>query len=407
LTNGFLTELTRAHLVTEHAPGRFTFHDLLRAYAAHLAYVDDRIERHAATHRLLDHYLHAAHAADRLLEPQREAISLPPARPGVTPVSLDTLEQALSWLTSERAVLVRSVQHAADYGFGTHAWQLAVTLTSFLQRRGHWRDQAATHNIALTVARRLDDKTGQAHAHQGIARACFQLGDHDTAHAHAKQALDLHCQLGNSVGQARAHGSLSFALGKTGSLAQALYHTEQALDLFHTAGHKQGQAQMLNAIAWTHAQHGRYQQALTCCRQALRLHQELREPSEEANAWDSLGYTYHHLGRHQRAAHCYRHALNLFRQAGARYHEAETLTHLGDTRRARKDLAATRRLWQQALDILDELGHPDAHHVRAKLCTLGQPSRTPDDKGRRTTSDGALPKPLRQFTICSRPKASA
>ena len=31
-----LAELARAHLVNEHRPGRYTLHDLLRAYAAEL-----------------------------------------------------------------------------------------------------------------------------------------------------------------------------------------------------------------------------------------------------------------------------------------------------------------------------------------------------------------------------------
>jgi len=44
-----LAELARAHLAEEHLPGRFRFHDLLRAYAA--------------VHRVLDHYLHTAVAA--------------------------------------------------------------------------------------------------------------------------------------------------------------------------------------------------------------------------------------------------------------------------------------------------------------------------------------------------------
>ncbi|MFK5687966.1 hypothetical protein ACI3GN_15500, partial [Lactiplantibacillus plantarum] len=33
-----LAELTRAHLIEEQAPGRYAFHDLLRAYAAELAH---------------------------------------------------------------------------------------------------------------------------------------------------------------------------------------------------------------------------------------------------------------------------------------------------------------------------------------------------------------------------------
>jgi NB-ARC domain len=54
-----LGELTRAHLLAEHAPGRYAFHDLLRAYATELARAhDSQNVRNAAAHRVLDHYLH-------------------------------------------------------------------------------------------------------------------------------------------------------------------------------------------------------------------------------------------------------------------------------------------------------------------------------------------------------------
>jgi predicted negative regulator of RcsB-dependent stress response len=44
-----------------------------------------------------------------------------------------------------------------------------------------------------------------------------------------------------------------------------------------------------------------------------------------------------------------------------------TLTHLGDTWRSSGDHQAARDAWQQALDILDDLGHQDAAEVRASL----------------------------------------
>ena len=56
-----LRELTAANLLTEHTPGRFAFHDLLRAYAAEQArsHESDAARRNAL-HRCLDHYLHTA-----------------------------------------------------------------------------------------------------------------------------------------------------------------------------------------------------------------------------------------------------------------------------------------------------------------------------------------------------------
>src|SRR5205814_10009278 len=70
-----LAELTQANLLTEPTPGRYSLHDLLRAYATEQAQtVDPDDERRAATHRLLDHYLHTAYAADQLLYPGRDPI---------------------------------------------------------------------------------------------------------------------------------------------------------------------------------------------------------------------------------------------------------------------------------------------------------------------------------------------
>jgi DNA-binding SARP family transcriptional activator len=67
-----LAELARAHLVVEHVPGRYGCHDLLRAYAAELvAEMDTEPDRRGAVRRMLDHYLHTAREACRLLDPHR------------------------------------------------------------------------------------------------------------------------------------------------------------------------------------------------------------------------------------------------------------------------------------------------------------------------------------------------
>src|SRR5205814_6842317 len=58
-----LDELAQVHLITEYRPGRYTFHDLLRAYAIEQAGMEDSVPAlQAAKHRILDHYLHSAHA---------------------------------------------------------------------------------------------------------------------------------------------------------------------------------------------------------------------------------------------------------------------------------------------------------------------------------------------------------
>jgi hypothetical protein len=49
---------------------------------------------------------------------------------------------------------------------------------------------------------------------------------------------------------------------------------------------------------------------------------------------------------------------------------AETLGHLGDSHSAAGNPAQARAAWEEALAILDDLHHPDANQIRAKLKLL-------------------------------------
>ena len=119
------------------------------------------------------------------------------------------------------------------------------------------------------------------------------------------------------------------------------------------------------------SQLGDHQQALVHCRQALPC-PRARQPPRRHHL-DSLGYAHHHLGHHTEAITCYRQALDMFREIGDRYNQAKILTHLGDTYHAAGHPPA-HTAWHQALAILDDLHHPDAEQVRAKLSNITAPA---------------------------------
>jgi len=106
------------------------------------------------------------------------------------------------------------------------------------------------------------------------------------------------------------------------------------------------------------------------CRRSLTLCTETGYRWLEGNVWDSLGYTEQHLANLTEAAACYQRALSLKRESGDRFSEAGTLTHLGDTHLAAGESAEAREAWQQALAILDDIHHPNADQVRAKLADI-------------------------------------
>jgi tetratricopeptide (TPR) repeat protein len=363
-----LAELGRANLVVEQAPGRFSSHDLLRAYAAELSHRLDRDEaRHEAVGRLLDHYLHASLAADRLLFPHRDRATPPDARAGVAEVMLTSHAEAMSWFTSEHATLLGAVRLAGAAGFDTHTWQLASALDTYLPWRGHWQDQVDNHRVGLAAAIRAADVVGQAYAHRRLGRTYHALGEPAEALTHCGQALDLYDQLDDPVGKAHTHVGFGMVYERQGRYQDALAHTEQALRLFRTAGDVGGQASTLNNLGWCHAQLGDYAAALASCQEALALQQELGDRDGEAATWDSLGYAHQRLGQRGEAIRCYQSAVAQRHDLGDRYYEARSLTRLGEVYQESGDADAAREAWMRALSILDELQHGDADEVRAKL----------------------------------------
>jgi DNA-binding SARP family transcriptional activator len=365
--HGALSELVRASLIAEHRPGRFTLHGLLRAYAADLC---DEAERRTAIGRMLDHYLHTAHVAIVLAYPR--ACRLPVLSPAAEPPEhLATAEQALAWLQAEYPVLLAAAATAAATGFDTHAWQLPAVLREHFARRGHTRDWVQSQRRALAAAVRLGDPAAQALAGQLLAEALAQAGSADEAHGHVQEALKLFCQLGDQAGQACCHLGASRICELRGDLPQALQHARRALSLYRTVGVLAGQAHALNAVGWYSALLGDSKDALSYCGQALELHRETGSRFHEATTLDSLGYCCHQTGQHARAAAYYQQALRAYADAGDYYYRAQTLIHLGETHHASGHQQAGRDAWQQALEILDDLHHPDARPVRARLLAAG------------------------------------
>ncbi|WP_218134650.1 AfsR/SARP family transcriptional regulator [Amycolatopsis xylanica] len=371
-TRPLLDELAQAHLIDEHEPGRYIQHNLLRTYATELAHRTDSDElRHAAADRFLEHYLHTAYQADRILSPHRDPITLARLQAGVAPEAHVGYEQALAWFTAERRVLLCAVQFAASSGRPTYAWQLAWSLQTFLALRGHWHDVVTVAGVAMAATERLDDPHAQAVLGRLLGRGHLELGRFTEARTTLLRALELCRRLGDPIGQADVHHDLAVTCAREGGsrdhTGMALDHARRSLRLYRDGGHRPGQAGALNDIGWLHALLGMPDAAITACSEALALFEDLGDRDGQAATLDSLGYAHHCLGNHERAVDCYRRAIGLNRELGHRHCESQALSHLGDALRTAGDVTGARVAWGQALAILDALEHRDAEAVRAKL----------------------------------------
>jgi DNA-binding SARP family transcriptional activator/tetratricopeptide (TPR) repeat protein len=346
-----LAELTHASMLTEHRPGRFVLHDLLRAYAGERSRLDDTdTERHDAMRRTLDHYLHTGITAALLLTPLRTRIDAAPPAPCVTPEVLTDIPQATKWFSTERTAILAAIRGAAQAGFDTHSWQLEWTIGHYLDRHVHWHDYATACETALAATQRLGSRHAEVIILRDLARAYTQLDAYTDAQSHLDRALDLYRQLDDPSGEAAIHLALGRLLEPQGCLTEALTHVQRALELYRATGDRRGQAYTLNGIGWCQAQLGNYPETIATATEALRLAGEI-EGSAIAGILHTLGYAHLRLGHHSRAIDCLEQAVAAARDRPDVGLEAIALSRLGDAHHAAGDHAAARGSWHQALAI--------------------------------------------------------
>ncbi|MFD8496832.1 ATP-binding protein [Amycolatopsis sp. NPDC059657] len=343
-----LKELVTAHLLAEHVPGRFRFHDLLRAYAAELAATEP--DRRAAAERMLDHYLNAADHADRQIQP---------VRPGY--------EEAMSWFAAEHDTLLAMVTFAADQGFAEYAWRLASACQIFLRRVGRRHERVAVHRTALAASRKAGDQHGQATALRQLAQGLSRLSRFDEAKELLDEALELSLALKDESHLLHVHLAYCRVFEAQGQHQLALDHARAGWDL---ARHKTGggnKAAALTAMGRQESMLGQFTEAAEHSAKALSLYAAMPDKEGEANVLKNIGELELRLGKLSEALVSFERSLALDRELGDRYWEAHALDCIGAVHAAGGDETRAKALWRQAFAIFTELRHPDAADVRAKL----------------------------------------
>jgi tetratricopeptide (TPR) repeat protein len=361
-TDAALRDLVGAHLLTESAPGRFRFHDLLHAYATELA--EDEPERDAAATRLVEYYLRTARLADQYLQPHFTGL-VDMADGG--PSSIHDYAGAMAWFTAEHPTLLTLIEFTSRHGLGANAWHLAGACNTFLRRTGRSGQRAAAHRAALAAARHSADRAGEAHASHQLAAALARLGHYDEALDLLATTAEIYRELPDETGAFDNQLAYARVLEAYGRPAEALDHARAAWalvrdddDIFRRADAVKTMGRQLFLLE-------RHEESLPLCIQALELYSELGHVEGEADVLLNLGDLERELGRYPNAVAYYRRSIELDHVLGDRYWAAVALERLADTHRVTGDDTAATTLLTQSAALLHEIRHPDEQRVRAKL----------------------------------------
>ncbi|MFI8093604.1 BTAD domain-containing putative transcriptional regulator [Streptomyces sp. NPDC086080] len=372
-TRRLLGVLTRACLVGQPLPGRFTLHDLLRGYATELTHAHDGAdERRRATLRVLDHYMFTAHAAGRLFEHETVSeLDIGSPYPGVVPEDLAGVEQAGRWFTAERRVLNGLLRTAVHQGSDRHISGLAWLLTGFADRQEFWPEAIAALTPALEAARRRGDRREEGRCLRFLGHFHGRLERFEQSLEDLELSAQIFADLGARAEQARVLHDVAFTRYEAGDIREALAPAERALVMAREAGDDRCTGQCLNGLAWLHCCLKQPGPAVAYGEEAVAVFERLELPLWVGISLDSLGCALHLLGRYEEAVRTYRRALGIFEKLGNHRDFTGSLMRLGDTRLAMGDREAAGADWVRALGIAESHALPtSAREVRERLTAL-------------------------------------
>jgi len=349
-----LDGLEQVNLLDQPTPGRYTFHDLVRAYATTTARTRTATDRRAALDRLYDHYAYTTTHAAGLAYPY-DAAHLPrPAQPATTATPhLPDKAAAVAWLDAELANLLATARHAAGHRPG-HTTHQSAALHRHLRTRGHYTDAHALHQHALTAAHTTGDQTTALNNLGWIYRLQDRYGPAADCHT---QALQTARATGNRTGELNALtgiGRVHHEQGRHGPAADCLI---QALQTARATGHRTGELDALNGLGNVHHAQGRYGLAADCHTQALQIARATGNRTGELEALTGIGRVHHAQGRYGPAADCYTQALQAARATGHRPGELTALTGIGHIHHAQGRYDPAADCHTQALQTARATGH--------------------------------------------------
>ncbi|GAA1035661.1 XRE family transcriptional regulator [Streptomyces murinus] len=341
--------LADVHLVAYESSDRIMMHGLVRQFARQVLLSDVAVvDQRNTVRRLIEHGLHFAVAADRLLTPQRY-------RP---PVILDEFPEmpnpfgdraaGVAWLESEWPCLVALCRIAAARGLYSLCWQLAFALREFFYLAKLWGPWVETHLAAVESAKAAGTRAWQAIGLGNLGVAHSDRGDLTLAVGYFRQALSLYQDLQDEHGIVNTISNLAWAEFYLGEYGKSIDGFRTALDHYRRLGNRRNVAITLRGIALMEAELKRCPAALRHAQKARQEFHALGLELDVVMSVNCMAWAHFQSGDHQAAKDAYEEALGLAEDCGSRYEKARALTGLGNIHQVSGAREAAVELWARA-----------------------------------------------------------
>ncbi|CAL9498711.1 Regulatory protein AfsR [Streptomyces sp. enrichment culture] len=411
-TEDLLESLVDMSLLESAAPGRYRYHDLVRLYARACAERDEQppSEREAAYSRLLDFYLATAARVYAMERPGDRLVDhlQPTAYPGL---AFRDRGAARDWLyteancllsfarqcatrpgTLDRAVdLLWAAHDISESGANSKEYEAtAKALLKAVEQAGVPRLEArALMTLAhshldggrfdradeeaervIRLAREADDLLPVCWARNARGVIALYQGRNEDGEKHLSEAIEHFRTLGDRPGEASARCNLSRIHLATGRVRSAVALAREGMEMYDAIGNSLRGANGRYALAMALTRDGQLDAAAERLAEALRVFRDSRQRLWEGMTLFRLAEVDLAGRRHAEAASNAEKALTVLRGIGGSWRRANVLTVLGQALTGIGHTGRAQVCWEEAIQIYEEAGSPEAATVRALLAPV-------------------------------------
>jgi DNA-binding SARP family transcriptional activator/tetratricopeptide (TPR) repeat protein/energy-coupling factor transporter ATP-binding protein EcfA2 len=311
---------------------RYRFHEIIRVYAREqLAAQETPEDREGALARMAGGWMHLAEEAHRKVYGGDYTV-LHGTAPRWKPPAVCTdqlLADPMAWLDAEQATLCRMVEHTADEGLHDVSWDLATTLVTLFEVRGHYDLWEQTHLKALEAVRKASNLRGTAALRASLGSLYMSRNQFDRARQALGSALDVFEALDEPEGRALCRRDLALITRTNGDDAGALELYGRSLAEFDRAGDVVGRASVLTQSAHIRMRQGDKEAAQRQLDEALAIYDEVGYTGGRARALRRVGQLLLERGDHDQAVLTFTEVLELCHVSGDVIGEGHLLRDLG------------------------------------------------------------------------------
>ncbi|MEU5820528.1 BTAD domain-containing putative transcriptional regulator [Streptomyces sp. NPDC047803] len=311
---------------------RYQFHEIIRVYAREQLAAQDTPElRREALVRMAGGWMYLAQEAHRKVYGGDFTVLHGDAPRWAPPPSCteELLTDPLAWFDAEQGALCGMVEQAADEGLHDVSWNLATTLVTLFEVRGHYDLWEQTHVRALAAVRKAGNLRGTAAVRASLGSLYMSRNEFDMARQALSSALDVFQALDEPQGEALCRRDMALIARTNGEDDTALELYDRSLADFDRAGDVVGRAIVLTQSAHIRMRRGDTDAAQAQLDEALEIYDGVGYLGGRARTLRRVGQLLLERGELDLAVLTFTEVLELCRDSGDVIGEGHLLRDLG------------------------------------------------------------------------------